>query len=213
MADWPLIATGLGIGVAVAAPIGPVNIMCIHRSVRKGFLAGLASGLGAMLADGTFAAVAAFGMSAIAGFVEGHIELVKLVGGAILVLFGAVVGLRRPPADRGEDEVRDSRLSSLGAAVAAFVMAITNPGLLLGFLGIFSGLGDFTRGGPANAALLVGGVMAGSLLWWVVLAGGVSHFRGRFKDAWLRTFNLAAGAALALFGAVVLADAAVSRFL
>lgn len=213
MADWPLIATGLGIGVAVAAPIGPVNIMCIHRAVRKGFLAGLASGLGAVVADGTFAAVAAFGVTAIAGFVEGHIELVKLVGGAVLVLFGAVVALRRPPLDRSEDEVRDSGLSSLGAAVAAFVMAITNPGLLLGFLGIFGGLGDFARGSSANAALLVAGVMAGSLLWWITLAGGVSHFRRRFKEAWLRAFNLAAGAALGLFGAVVLADAAVSPFL
>jgi threonine/homoserine/homoserine lactone efflux protein len=214
VADWPLIATGVGIGVAVAAPIGPVNIMCIHRAVRSGFLAGLASGLGAMVADGAFAAVAAFGITAIAGFVEGHVTLVKLVGGIVLMLFAAFVALRRPPATAGEDELSDSRLSGLGAGITAFVMAITNPGLLLGFLGIFGGLGDFaTRGGGADAVFLVIGVTCGSLLWWVTLAGVVSHFRRRFNETWLRGFNLAAGGALALFGAAILVDAAIEPFL
>jgi threonine/homoserine/homoserine lactone efflux protein len=196
--------------VAVAAPIGPVNIMCIHRAVRRGFLAGLSAGIGAVFADGLFATIAAFGITVIAGFVEAHLGVVKLVGGIVLVLFGVVVALRRTPDDT-EREDDDSRLGMVGAGVASFVLAVTNPGMLFGFLGIFGGLGNYTVSHHRfdNAAILVLGVMAGSLLWWVVLSAGVTRFRGKFRASWLHAFNLVAGGALALFGIAVLFDAAV----
>jgi threonine/homoserine/homoserine lactone efflux protein len=213
VADWSLLATGLGIGVLVAAPIGPVNIMCIHRAVRRGFLPGLSAGIGAVFADGIFAAVAAFGITAIADFVTNHLATVKLCGGVVLVLFGLVVALRRaPPKAVGEED--DSRLGLAGATVAAFVLAITNPGTLLGFLGIFGGLGDVAAAHRSygGAAMLVLGVMAGSLLWWLSLSGGISHYRDRVRDRWLQAFNLIAGLGLLLFGVAVLIDAGVDYF-
>lgn len=213
VADWSLLATGLGIGVLVAAPIGPVNIMCIHRAVRGGFFPGLSAGVGAVFADGIFAAIAAFGITAIADFVTGHLPVVKLCGGIVLVLFGLVVGLRPAPLQAvGEED--DSRLGMAGAVVAAFILAITNPGTLLGFLGIFGGLGDaVAHRSREEAAILVVGVMAGSLLWWAVLSGGVSHYRSHVRDRWLKAFNLIASAGLLLFGIAVLVDAAIGYFL
>ena len=211
MADWSLMATGIGIGVAVAVPIGPVNSMCIHRSVRRGFLPGLSAGIGAVFADGVFAAIAAFGITSIADFVEAHLGIVKLIGGCVLLLFGLTVGLRPPPSSAKDEEEDDSRLGMFGAGVAAFVLAITNPATMFGFIGIFGGVGSFTTSHHRyeDAAMLVLGVMSGSLLWWVVLAGGINRFRHRFRESWLRAFNLAAGGLLLLFGVAVLIDAAV----
>jgi threonine/homoserine/homoserine lactone efflux protein len=206
--DWSLAATGMGVGLAVAAPIGPVNIMCIHRSVRRGFFYGLAAGAGGLLADTVCAAIVAYGVSAIAIFVEGHIGVLKSLGGVLLLGFGLSVALKRPHAEVGADD--DSALSMVGATAASFVLAMTNPALLLGFLAMFGGIGKIAehRISLADAGILVAGVAAGSALWWVILSAAASHWRDRLSDRWFYRINLVMGGGLALFGVGVLIDVA-----
>lgn len=206
MIDWSLFATGMGIGVAVSAPVGPVNVMCLHRAVRHGFWWGLSAGMGAVVADALIAAVAAFGISAITDLIEGHIGLLKLAGGSLLVAFGVGVMFSRPATESGVP--CESARGFLGAATASFFLAITNPGLLFAFLAIFSGLAEVGRGPDDGvaAAMLVAGVVVGGILWWVALSLLVGRFRARISDRGLYLFNLGSGLVIAGAGAAILVE-------
>jgi threonine/homoserine/homoserine lactone efflux protein len=212
MLDWALIAIGFGIGVAVAAPMGPVNIMVIHRGVRHGFLSAFVAGLGAVAGDTLFAAIAAFGLTSVSDLITDHLTLIKIIGGLLLIGFGLSVMPRKPQPEEGvEDDVRPSML---GASVQSFVMCITNPALLLGFAAVFSGLDEIGRA-PDNyksAFELTLGVLSGGMLWWFLLAGVVARFRHRITVPWLRSINVIAGVALTVFGGLLLADAVLNIF-
>lgn len=206
MLDWALIAIGFGIGMAVAAPMGPVNIMVIHRGVRHGFMSAFIAGLGAVAGDTLYAAIAAFGITSASDLITDHLTLIKIVGGLILIGFGLSVIPREPHPEEGEEE--DVRPSMLSAAVSSFVMCVTNPALLLGFAAVFSGLDEIGRA-PDNyksAFELTLGVLAGGIVWWFLLAGVVARFRHRITVPWLRSINVAAGIALTVFGGLLLAD-------
>lgn len=203
MASLPLLLTGLGVGVVFSAPVGPVNILCVQRAFRSGFFSGLAAGWGAVAADGLFAAVAAFGITAVSGFVEGHSGWLQLIGGLLLIAFGIRTALAHPHLDQGEEETA----TLLGTAAATFGMTITNPATVLGFLALFGALGDWAPkpGDWLGAGTFVVGVVAGGSSWWLVVATAVAALRDRMTDRTLARINLVAGALLVAFGVAVLA--------
>ncbi len=212
MLDWALIAIGFGIGFAMAAPMGPVNIMVIHRGVRHGFMSAFVAGLGAVAGDTIYAAIAAYGITSVSNLITDHLTLIKIVGGLLLIGFGISVIPREPHPEEGEEE--DARPSMLGAAASSFFMCVTNPALLLGFAAVFAGLDEIGRA-PDNyksASELTLGVLAGGLLWWFLLASIVAKFRRRITVRWLRSINIVAGVALAIFGGLLLADVAINVF-
>lgn len=212
MLDWALMAIGFGIGFAMAAPMGPVNIMVIHRGVRHGFMSAFVAGLGAVTGDTLYAAIAAFGITSVSDLITEHLTLIKIVGGLLLIGFGVSTIPRTPHPEEGEEE--DVRPSMLAAAVSTFVMCVTNPALLLGFAAVFAGLDEIGRA-PDNyksATELTLGVLSGGIVWWFLLATVVARFRHRITVPWLRGINVAAGVALTIFGALLLADAALNVF-
>lgn len=212
MLDWALIGIGFGIGFAMAAPMGPVNIMVIHRGVRHGFMSAFVAGLGAVAGDTLYAAIAAYGITSVSDLITDHLVPIKIVGGLLLIGFGVSVMPREPHPEEGEEE--DAQPSMLGAAASSFVMCVTNPALLLGFAAVFAGLDEIGRA-PDNyksASELTLGVLAGGLLWWFLLASLVARFRRRITVSWLRSINIAAGFALAIFGGLLLADVAINIF-
>jgi threonine/homoserine/homoserine lactone efflux protein len=201
-----MLSLGFAIGMATSAPVGPVNIMALHRALRSGFLAGLTTALGALLADTMFAAAALFGLAAIVGFIEGHAGLIRLVGGVVLVVFGVLIMRKHPHFNAGPV----ARGGLLAGAATAFAMTITNPGAVLGILALIGGLGD--RGpepGDFRGALaILLGVMLGGATWWLAICGLAHRFRARITDKWLDWINEVAGLMLVLFGLAVLADLA-----
>jgi threonine/homoserine/homoserine lactone efflux protein len=204
--DWSLVGIGLGTGVAIAAPVGPINIMIIHRAVRRGFWPAFSAGFGATLGDGIYAAVAAFGVKAISDLIEGQQFKLRLVGGVLLLAFGLILVLRRPNPDAGLEN--DTRLSKAGAAAAGFVLALANPATLVAMGALFSGLDDLGReAGHVEAALtLTLAVICGSLLWMSALAALVTRYRSQIGGKWLRAINAGSGIALAASGGLLLAD-------
>ena len=141
---WQLMVWGVVIGVAVAAPIGPINLMAIRNTLNHGFWAGLFTGTGAVLGDGTFAVFAAFGITAVSEFIIGYATWIQLVGGIILTAVGLSIMLATPAENGLEGEVTRLRPGALVAST--YVLTITNPATMMGFIAIFGGSGTWSAG-------------------------------------------------------------------
>lgn len=205
MMDFGIVASGAAIGIAVAAPIGPVNLIVIRRTLRFGTLTGFISGLGAAMGDGVFATIAAFGLTAAMDFVLRFSESLQLVGGIFLLVLGVRTMFAHPHIHEGPPENVSSALAKIFAAT--FALTITNPATMLGFIAIFGGVAGLTHQGQSygHAATLVGSVMLGSALWWAGLSGFVSLFRQRMNDRLLEIVNRVSGGLIVAFGVAVLA--------
>jgi threonine/homoserine/homoserine lactone efflux protein len=202
---------GVFIGVIVAAPIGPVNLICIRRTFTYGPLNGFFSGLGAALGDGVFAAITGFGLTAIAQFIEGYSVPLKLAGGIMLIFFGIhiyrahVEDLRA--AEEGLQTERGS--SSLFAAIAStFALTITNPATLFGFTALFAGFSGIIGRNATflDTAIIILGVIAGSAAWWFAVTAITGIFHRHIDDKVMHRINQFSGIAVSLFGVVVLAN-------
>ena len=212
MIEWQLILTGMVIGVAVAAPIGPINIMCIQRSLKQGFSAGLFTGMGAVLGDGMFAAIAAFSITSIAGILIVYSFWIEIAGGLFLIGLGVrtlLVETELKPTQKSMSIVGNTALVG-----TTFFMTVTNPAMVLGFAAFFGSAGGWIEF-PDNyieALALVAAVMAGSFLWWLFLAGTIHRFRGKIAENAIVTINRISGGIFILFGLVVLLRLVIAEY-
>jgi threonine/homoserine/homoserine lactone efflux protein len=196
----PLPIRGLIIGFTIAAAVGPISLLTIRRTLAHGQLYGLVSGLGVAAADATYAAVAAFGLTALTDLLVSGRVLLGLVGGTIIILLGIRTFRSRPA-----EVARDTAKPGLAAAfVSIYVLTMTNPLTILSFAAVFAGLGLVAGASFADAAVLVLGVGAGSVVWWAVLTSIVGWARERLSAAVLATINRASGGALVVFGALAI---------
>lgn len=204
-----VIPIGFLIGIIVAAPVGPVNVLCIQRAIARGFWGGLAAGLGAMLGDGLIALFAALGVGAISSAVTTYRSAIQIVGGLALMAFG--VHLYRAPAPLPQLEAETGGARTLidyaGDIPKTFFLTVTNPGAVLGLFAIFGGVSSYVDvKGKADALTMVAAVMAGSLAWWLTLSAGVARVRHKLDTTWLARINLYAGLLLIGFGAVLIGE-------
>ena len=200
--DVSLFLRGLVIGFSVAAPVGPIGVLCIRRTLVDGQMAGLVSGLGAATADALYGCVAAFGLTFISGFLIGQKLWLSLIGGLFLLYLGIKTLLSRP----AEEAAKAEETGLLGAYLSTFLLTLTNPMTILSFVAIFAalGLGSATSNSYASALTLVLGVFCGSAFWWLLLSGGVGLFRNRFNPKGLLWVNRISGAVITLFGIIAL---------
>jgi threonine/homoserine/homoserine lactone efflux protein len=199
--ELEFLGRGLVIGLAIAAPVGAIGLLCIQRTLAEGRLVGFVSGLGAATADAAYGMVAAFGLTAVSSAFVSHQLWIRLIGGAYLCYLGARIAISRP----GTDTPTGSARGLIQVYLSTLALTLTNPTTILSFVAIFAGLG---LAGPAgdywSAALLVLGVFAGSGLWWLILSSGVGLFRGALTPARLQWVNRISGAALIGFGLLAL---------
>jgi threonine/homoserine/homoserine lactone efflux protein len=211
MVDYVLlILSGLTIGIIVAAPIGPVNLICIRRTLAFGLVNGFLSGLGAALGDTVFGIVTAFGLTAIAQLIKGFYVPLQILGGLMLIGFGVHTFFAKPrKRDLDQISSSDAGASTLaGAILSTFALTITNPATLFGFAALFAGLGSLIGEKPrfAEAAVLIGGVAAGSVAWWFTLTTIVGLFHKNIDERAMKWINRAMGAAITLFGIAVIGN-------
>jgi threonine/homoserine/homoserine lactone efflux protein len=204
-----IIPVGVIIGILVAAPVGPVNVLCIQRAIERGFWGGIAAGLGAMLGDGLIALCAALGVGAISGAVAYHRLSIELLGGLVLMAFGARLYFASPrlvPIAQGAEQTQTLR-DFVWDIPQTFLLTITNPGAVLGLFAIFGGVSTFVEvDSYIDALTIVAAVMGGSLAWWVSLSHLISRFRHRITGDRLRIVNQVTGALLFGFGALLLGE-------
>ena len=194
MDAW-LFLKSLGIGVAVAAPVGPRSLLCIHRTLDHGKGAGLVFGAGVAAADLTYAAIAAFGVTAISSVLLAGTFWIKLTGSLLLVVLGIRIALAAPHAGN-----RAASASSGGRAfLTAYGLTMTNPPTILFFAGIFASLASIAS--RAQATTFAAGVFAGSMLWWAILTTLVSKSAALLRPPFMLWINRISGAVLVGFGA------------
>jgi threonine/homoserine/homoserine lactone efflux protein len=200
-----LFLRGLVIGLSIAAPVGPIGVLCIRRTLTDGRAAGFCSGLGAATADALYGAVAAFGLTAISGVLVGHSTWLRLGGGLFLCYLGIKTFLA-PPAT----EATPARGTGLvGAYVSTLFLTLANPTTILFFVAIFAGFGAAARADSyAGATVLVLGVFLGSALWWLCLSGGVGWIGRRLAPRTIIWINRLSGVVIGGFGVLALASAA-----
>ncbi|HSW77087.1 MAG TPA: LysE family transporter [Candidatus Saccharimonadales bacterium] len=193
-----LFLKGLIIGFAIAAPVGPIGILCIQRSLHDGFKIGLMTGLGAALADGTYGLIAGFGLTTLSSLLTAHQFWIRMIGGLFLLYLGVKLFLTRPR----EKSAGKPDKSSWHALGTTYLLTLTNPATILSFVAIFAGLGLGTLNpGHADAVIMVSGITIGSAIWWLILCSGVAFIlHHRLSPAMMRGINRLSGVIIFVFG-------------
>jgi len=200
--DIVAIAKGFLAGAAIAAPVGPVGLLCIHRGISSGRATAFLSGLGAATAHGTYALAAALGLSFVSGTVSTHHHLLRAAAGFFLCLLGARILFSRP-VDRPAEPTGHGRA---GAYASTLLLSLSSPVTMITIAAVFSGAGlPGPGGGTVTALLLASGVFLGSASWWLLLSLGVGWVSSRGVLPSMRVTNRVTGAALLGFGLYLLA--------
>lgn len=201
--DFTTYFRGMLIGLSVAAPVGPIGVLCIRRTLTYGRWIGLATGLGAATADAIYGGVAAFGITVITNLLLSQQVWIRVIGGLFLCYLGVKTFLAAP-AENAPTAEGNTLLRAYSSAVA---LTLTNPSTILSFVAIFAGLGAGAHGQKAGAAaLLVLGVLAGSALWWLLLSHGIALVRTKITPPMLGWINRVSGSILAAFGVLAIAS-------
>ncbi len=188
--DITLLLRGILIGFSIAAPVGPIGVLCIRRTLAEGRASGLISGLGAASADAIYGCIAGFGLSFISNALVDQQHWLRLIGGAFLCYLGVRTLLAKPTDQAAKAEGQ----GLVGSYASTFFLTLTNPITVLSFAAIFAGLGLANPAGDyASAGMLVLGVFVGSALWWLMLSGGVGLFREKFSAHGLQWVNRFSG--------------------
>lgn len=199
MIEINLLIRGMIAGFIIAAPVGPVNIFCIHRTIAKGWKAGLVAGVGAAAADTLYGAISGFSITFIIALLIREIFWVRLFGGILLIGIGASYLFRSPqPLEPDGNGAGHSDVRS------AFLLTLTNPTTVLSFLAVLAALRMEEQRPWWQTVFLVAGIFCGAMVWWIVLGAIVNHFRKRINNRMMLWMNRAAGLAIGGFGIVTL---------
>lgn len=188
---------GMILGVSIAAPVGPMGVLCIRRTLANGMLNGFFTGFGTASADAVYGCIAALGITAISSFLFDNRIFLHLFGGLFLLYLGYST-FRAIPADKAA-AVEGKGL--FGAYISAFFLTLTNPATIMSFAAVFAGLGIGAADGDYRlASWMVFGVFIGSLVWWLILITSVNLFRSRFTQDKLKRVNQLSGSIIFGFG-------------
>lgn len=190
----PLIK-GIGIGLAVAAPVGPMSVLCMRRTLTKGWRYGFNTGLGIASGDGIYASVAALGLVGVSDFIVAYGQPLHLIAGTFLVYLGFKTLFARPVTNSGPEQ-----LASLSGYTSALLLTLTNAPTIISFAAIFTVLAPASGFNAFMSAQTVSGVFIGSTLWWLLLTATVSIVRHAVGQRTRRWIDVTSGAVLSLFG-------------
>lgn len=187
---------GAAAGLAIAAPVGPVGLLCIRRTLHQGRLAGFICGLGAASADLVYGMIAATGIAALNAWLLHRASWLSLAGALFLIALG-VRTWREQPTRESASARPSAHSRSLGATFGStFLLTLTNPMTIVSFAGLMAGLGAVAASSKAAPFSLAAGVFLGSAAWWLVLTSTTGLLRHRLSPLSLRWVNRGAAATL-----------------
>jgi threonine/homoserine/homoserine lactone efflux protein len=203
-----IIPIGLLAGILIAAPVGPVNVLCIQRAIERGFWGGIAASIGSVMGDGLIALCAGLSVGTISGAVQTHRAIIQLCGGVALIVFGMRLFFSPPRLKLSGEAEATARLRDFAWDIPqTFFLTITNPGAVLGLIAVFGGISTFVEvHSTIDVLLLVAAIVAGSMLWWITLSHVIGRYRHQIDMRTLQTINRIAGLLLGVFGAVLIGE-------
>lgn len=210
--EWEVTAVGIGIGLAFAAPLGPVNLVVIRSALRQGFHGAMAAASGTLAGDAVFASLAAYGLRWVEEFITNWRTPLQLIGGLVIVVIGVRTYLKHVSERELETTgVGIGRAPLMTKAGTAFLMTITNPAALMAFVATFGSMGGYLQfaNAPYRPAFAVLGVLIGAAAWWVFLTLLVIRLKSSLTAHTLDRINHWSGGLIVLFGLVILGDLAV----
>lgn len=207
-----IIPVGVIMGLLLAMPFGPVNLLAMQRAVERGFLGGMAAGLGVMLGDGLIALCAALGVNAVSGAIKDYRTPIQLIGGAALVLAGTKLYFTKAVIQIEKPDHPATFWDYIWEVPQMFLLTITNPAAVLGLFAIFGGVSTFVEIDTyIDAFTIVAAIMGGSFLYWFVVSQFIAAIRHRFTAVRLEQINRIAGLILIGFGCVLIGEMVVKR--
>jgi len=214
---FSLILSGLVIGFSIAAPVGPIGVLVIRRTLANGRVVGFISGMGAATADAFYGTIAAFGLTAVSNLLIAQALWLRLFGGAFLLYLGIrTIAATFKKQDESQSPVllsaeeKQTAIQLLPAYGSIFALTITNPLTILSFVGIFAALGAGEAETYTESALIVLGVFGGSALWWLTLSTGVSLFKRWVNEGAMVWVNRVSGGIICVAAVVALGSLLVS---
>jgi threonine/homoserine/homoserine lactone efflux protein len=192
-----LIIKGLIVGTSIAAPVGPIGILCINRTLQQGFRVGLLTGYGAALADGIYAVIAGLSLTYITQFMSHYQSWFTFLAGILLVLFGIKIAFSTPNLTNQPPLCAKKKLL---AFLSSFLLTLTNPMTIFSFVVIFAGLGAAIFDSYLNSSVFVIAVIVGSLAWWFFLCGSVSFLKLKIDARIMKLTHYLSAAILGAFG-------------
>ncbi len=197
---------GIIVGLGASVPLGPVAILCIQRTLGKGRISGLCTGMGAATCDTVFAAISLLGVSFVEEFIKKAQNEVMLIGGLIVLLFGIFTYRTNPVSQLSNFSGGKKRKKNyLADYLSTILMTVSNPGAFLFMLGMIAFVGAGTENENLSAVILIG-VLTGTVLWWFFLTALINRFRNWFQMKQLLILNRISGAAIMIFGVVAAID-------
>ena len=196
--NFIIFTRGLIIGISIAAPVGPIGVLCIRRTLAEGKLIGFLSGMGAATADMLYGAIAAFGLTVITDLLVENTFWLHILGGGFLLYLGIKTFFEKP-ANHAAIAVQGGYF---GAYLSTFFLTITNPMTILSFAAIFAG--TMFIGNTNSPIMLVAGVFTGSATWWLTLSFGVGLMRDRLNQNIMIWINRVSGAVIITFGIIAI---------
>ena len=196
------------IGISIAAPVGPIGILCIRRTLAEGRIAGFVSGLGAATADALYGAIAAFGLTFVSAFLIKQTLWLRLGGGLFLLYLGVKTFTAAPTIKEAISSSTQNKKGILNNYASTFVLTITNPLTILFFVAIFAGfgIGSDVSDDYLAASIMVIGIFLGSTAWWFILTGLTGYFRRRIGEISMIWLNRISGAIIFAFGLLALSS-------
>lgn len=200
-----LFLKGIGMGLLVSVPLGPVGIMCIQRTINRGLKSGVFSGLGAASADLFYALIAGFGLSYIINFIEAKQTIIQFIGAVIIVIVAFKIFYTNPAVQLRNQ--RNKKGKPFEEVISIFLVTVSNPAVFFAFLAMFAAFNVLnTSYGHAGTITTIVGVFVGSMLWWYILSAVINHFRTKIRLKNLWWLNKIMGIIVFVCGILALAD-------
>ena len=199
------ITKGVIFGLIVTAPLGPLGILCIQRTINRGWISGLITGVAAAFADIMYAIIAGFGVSVIANFLDENQLTIRIVGGIIVAILGVRIYMSNPAKQFRRQKTQ--KRTYISDFVSGFLITITNPIVIVFFGAAFASLGLDEAESGKSVILTILGVFMGAVGWWIGLTVLVNIFRDKINLRKLWWINKITGVFVAIFGLVIIASA------
>ena len=190
---------GIIVGFLASIPLGPVGVLCIQRTINKGRISGLISGMGSATVDSLFALVAALGLTYIINFIEEQHFFIQIIGGGVLIFLGAKIFNTNPVKQIRRHRRKKNKL--IEDYFSVLFLTLSNPLAVFLFVAAFAGIGLVTsKDNHLKSYVIIVGVFAGATLWWAILSFLIDLFRKRFRLKQLWWINKIAGVIIMIFG-------------